>query len=214
MISTLDVLSGGRVILGAGVGWMEEEFEAMGLDTYAQRGAVTDEYIQLYKELWTKDNPEFDGEHYQISGSGFSPKPVQKPHPPIWIGGHTGPAIRRAAKYGDGWMPIGLRPPAILEPEELSALVARLRRLTVQAGRDEKAVDLTFSTDVRFDKSAGGSRPWMNGRPEQIAADLRQYMDLGVSNFIIGFPAGDSVASIQENMEQFSREVAPLIPQD
>ena len=214
MLSTLDVLSGGRVILGAGVGWMEEEFEAMGLDTYARRGAVTDEYIELYKELWTKDEPSFDGEFYQISGSGFSPKPVQKPHPPIWIGGHTGPAIRRAAKYGDGWMPIGLRPPAILEPEELSGLIARLRRLTVQAGREADAVDLTFSTDVRFDNSAGGSRPWMNGRPEQIAADLRQYMDLGVSNFIIGFPAGDSVASLQENMEQFSREVVPLMPQE
>ena len=69
MLSTLDVLSGGRVILGAGVGWMEEEFQALGLDTYAQRGAVTDEYIQLFKELWTKDNPEFHGEHYQLSES-------------------------------------------------------------------------------------------------------------------------------------------------
>ena len=87
MIATLDVLSGGRVILGAGVGWMEEEFQALGLDTYKQRGAVTDEFIELYKELWTKDEPSFHGEHYQISGSGFAPKPVQKPHPPIWIGG-------------------------------------------------------------------------------------------------------------------------------
>ena len=111
LLSTLDVLSAGRVTLGIGVGWMEEEFQALGLDTYAQRGAVTDEYIQLFKELWTKDNPEFQGEHYQISGAGFQPKPAQKPHPPIWVGGHTGPAIRRAAKYGDGWMPIGQRPP-------------------------------------------------------------------------------------------------------
>ena len=78
-LSTLDVLSGGRVILGAGVGWMEEEFQALGLDTYAQRGAVTDEYLQLYKELWTKEFPEFQGEHFQISGAGFEPKPVQKP---------------------------------------------------------------------------------------------------------------------------------------
>ena len=107
MLSTLDVLSGGRVILGAGVGWMEEEFEAMGLDTYAKRGAVTDEYIELYKELWTKDTPSFDGEFYQISGSGFSPKPVQKPHPPIWIGGHTGPAIRRAAGTATAGCPSG-----------------------------------------------------------------------------------------------------------
>ena len=213
MLSTLDVLSGGRVILGAGVGWMEEEFQALGLDTYAQRGAVTDEYIQLFKELWTKDNPEFHGEHYQLSESGFQPKPVQKPHPPIWIGGHTNPAIRRAAKYGDGWMPIGLRPPAILEPEELAEKIARLRRLTVRAGRPEDAVSLCFSTGVTFDNSPGATRRMMSGRAEQIAADLRQYQDLGVRNFILGFP-GDSVTALDEAMEQFSKQVMPLIPQD
>ena len=213
MLATLDVLSNGRVTLGVGVGWMEEEFQALGLDTYKQRGAVTDEFIELYKELWTKDAPSFHGEHYQISGSGFAPKPVQKPHPPIWIGGHTGPAIRRAAKYGDGWMPIGLRPPAILDPEELGGMIARLRRLTVRAGRPEDAVELTFSTDVRFNNAAGASRPMLHGLPEQIAADLRQYQDLGVSNFILGF-ASDSVAEAQENMERFSREVMTLVPQD
>ncbi len=213
MLSTLDVLSGGRVILGAGVGWMEEEFQALGLDTYAQRGAVTDEYIQLFKELWTKDEPEFQGEHYQLSGMGFMPKPVQKPHPPIWIGGHTNPAIRRAAKYGDGWMPIGLRPPAILEPEELAEKIARLRRLTVRAGRAEDAVSLCFSTGVTFDDSPGATRRMMSGRAEQIAADLRQYQDLGVRNFILGFPS-DSVAALDEAMEQFSKQVMPLIPQD
>lgn len=213
MLSTLDVLSGGRLILGAGVGWMEEEFQALGLDTYAQRGAVTDEYIQLFKELWTKDDPVFQGEHYQLSGTGFMPKPVQKPHPPIWIGGHTNPAIRRAAKYGDGWMPIGLRPPAILEPEELAEKIARLRRLTVRAGRPEDAVSLCFSTGVTFDDSPGATRLMMSGRAEQIAADLRQYQDLGVRNFILGFP-GDSVAALDEAMEQFSKRVMPLIPQD
>ena len=213
MISTLDVLSEGRFILGAGVGWMEEEFKALGLDTFAQRGAVTDEYIQLFKELWTKDNPEFQGEHYRLSESGFQPKPVQKPHPPIWIGGHTNPAIRRAAKYGDGWMPIGLRPPAILEPEELAEKITRLRRLTMEAGRPEDAVSLCFSTGVTFDDSPGATRRMMSGRAEQIAADLRQYQDLGIRNFILGFP-GDSVAAVDEAMEQFSKQVMPLIPQD
>ena len=210
-LSTLDVLSGGRVILGAGVGWMEEEFQALGLDTYAKRGAVTDEYLQLYKELWTKEFPEFQGEHFQISGAGFEPKPVQKPHIPIWIGGHTGPAIRRAAQLADGWMPIGLRPPAILEPEEMAAKIARLRTLTVRAGRPEDAVDVTFSTSVAFDDSPTQARRMMTGRPEQIASDLRQYQDLGVKNFIIGF-AGDEAEAVQENMEKFSRQVMPLIP--
>ena len=130
-----------------------------------KRGAVTDEYLQLYKELWTKKFPEFQGEHFQISGAGFEPKPVQKPHIPIWIGGHTGPAIRRAAQLADGWMPIGLRPPAILEPEEMAAKIARLRRLTVRAGRPEDAVDVTFSTNVAFDDSPTQARRMMTGRP-------------------------------------------------
>ena len=211
ILATLDVLSGGRVILGVGVGWMEEEFLALGLNTYHERGAVTDEYIELYKELWTKDEPVFNGKYYQISGAGFQPKPVQKPHPPIWIGGHTGPAIRRAAKYGDGWMPIGLRPPAILEPEELAGKIARLRTLTVQAGRPEDAVEITFSTDVMFDDAAGPGRRLVSGRPEQIAGDLRLYQDLGVKNFILGFPA-QSVEELRESMERFSRQVMPLIP--
>ena len=211
MLSTLDVLSEGRLVLGVGVGWMEEEFQALGLDTYSQRGAVTNEFLRLFKELWTKDEPEFQGEFYQISGAGFMPKPVQKPHPPIWIGGHTGPAIRRAAELGDGWMPIGLRPPAILEPEEMAAKIARLKTLTVRAGRDEDAVSPCFSTDIVFDRTPGPSRRMMSGRPEQIAADLRQYQDLGVENFIFSFPS-DGVAGQQEAMEQFSREVMPLIP--
>lgn len=211
ILSTLDVLSGGRVILGAGVGWMEEEFQAMGLDTYKDRGAVTDEYLQVYKELWTKEDASFDGKYYQISDTGFEPKPVQKPHPPVWIGGHSGPAVRRAAKYGDGWMPIGLRPPAILEPEELAGKIAQLRKLTVEAGRAEDAVALTFSTGVVFNDAAGSSRAWMQGNPDQIASDLRQYQDLGVSNFIVNFQGG-TVPELQENMERFSREVITLIP--
>ena len=212
ILATLDVLSAGRLILGAGVGWMEEEFQALGLNTYHERGAVTDEYIELYKELWSKDNPVFNGKYYQIAGSGFQPKPVQKPHPPIWIGGHTGPAIRRAAKYGEGWMPIGLRPPAILEPEELAGKIARLRTLTARAGRPEDAVEVVFSTNVMFDNNAGPSRRLISGRPEQIAADLRLYQDLGVRSFILDFPA-DSVERLQESMERFSREVMPLIPE-
>ena len=213
MLATLDVLSQGRLILGAGVGWMEEEFQALGLDTFAQRGAVTNEYIRLFKELWTAEQPEFHGEFYDVSGAGFLPKPVQKPHPPVWIGGHTGPAIRRAAELGDGWMPIGLRPPAILEPEELAEKIARLKRLTVRAGRAEDTVELCFSTDITFEPAAGMDRRMMTGRPEQIAADLRLYQDLGVVNFIFSFPA-DSVDGQREAMEQFSREVMPLIPEE
>ena len=213
MLATLDVLSGGRLTMGIGVGWMEEEFKALGLDNYEQRGEVSNEYIQLFKELWTQDSPEFQGNHYQISGSGFQPKPLQKPHPPIWIGGHTSPAIRRAAAFGDGWMPIGLRPPAILEPEELGDKITRLKDLTEREGRSRDAVSLCFSTDVVFDDNPKIDRRMMSGLPEQVAADLRQYQDLGVANFIISFPSNTSDGQ-RIAMEKFSREVMPLIPSD
>ena len=213
MLATLDVLSGGRLTLGIGVGWMEEEFKALGLDNFEQRGEVSNEYLQLFKELWTKDQPEFKGKHYEISGSGFQPKPLQKPHPPIWVGGHTSPAIRRAAEFGDGWMPIGLRPPAILEPEELGDKITQLRDLTVKSGRPADAVALCFSTDVVFEENPPVNRRMMSGLPEQVAADLRQYQDLGVSNFIISFPS-DTSEGQRIAMERFSREVMPLIPTD
>jgi probable F420-dependent oxidoreductase len=212
ILATLDVLSGGRVILGIGAGWMREEFEALGLGTYAERGAVTNEYIRLFKELWTKDEPLFQGRYYQVAGVGFHPKPVQRPHPPIWIGGHTGPALRRAATLGDGWIPIGQRPPAVLAPAELADKIARLRTLTRQAGRPEEAVALGFSTTIAFERATGSSRQMMRGQPEQIAADLQQYQALGVQNFIFTFRL-DSVAGVQETMERIAREVRPLLPQ-
>ena len=211
ILATLDVLSGGRIILGVGVGWMEEEAQALGFNNFAERGSITNEQIRLFKELWTKEEPEFPGKYYQVSGVGFYPKPLQKPHPPIWIGGHTDPALRRAATLGDGWLPIGLRPQAILEPAELSGKIDRLRALTRRAGRPEDAVALGFSTEVSLERMPGPSRPLMSGQPEQIAADLRQDQDLGVRHFILSFKA-DSVSGLQECMEQFSREVMPLIP--
>lgn len=110
-------------------------------------------------------------------------------------------------------MPIGLRPPAGLEPEEMAEKIARLRRISARAGRAEDAVDLVFSTDCVFQNETGGDRRMVSGLPEQIAADLRQYQDLGVQHFILSFPA-DSAAQQQEAMERFSREVMPLIPQD
>jgi len=117
MLSTLDLLSKGRLILGAGVGWMEEEFELLNAEPYANRGAVTDEYLQAFIELWTKDDPKFEGQYVNFSDITFLPKPVQKPYPPIWIGGQSKPAIRRAASLGDAWHPVGAIPATPLEPD-------------------------------------------------------------------------------------------------
>ena len=112
MITTLDVLSQGRIIVGAGVGWMEEEFQATGGD-YANRGSVTDEHIQLFKLLCTEEEPVFHGQHYHLEGFKMKPKPIQKPHPPIWVGGTTGPGKRRAAAVAQGWHAVGVSPEGI-----------------------------------------------------------------------------------------------------
>ena len=126
MLSTLDMLSKGRLILGAGVGWMEEEFELLDTAPFAERGAVPNEYLRAFIALWTSDNPTFEGKYVNFSDITFLPKPGQKPHPPIWIGGQSKPAIRRAAQLGNAWHPVGAIPAAPLEPEELAENLALL----------------------------------------------------------------------------------------
>ncbi len=136
MLASLDVLSGGRVIVGAGVGWMKEEFETIRTESFEERGKVTDEYIAAFRELWTSDNPRYDGKYCSFSDIVFLPKPVQKPAIPIWIGGHSKQAIRRAARLGDGWHPIGGVPTIPLEPEDLAADMSMLRDYAKKAQRD------------------------------------------------------------------------------
>lgn len=207
MIATIDYLSGGRVILGVGVGWWEEEFRALGLAYFKERGAVTDEYIRLFRELWMKEDPAFHGRFYQIAGVKFEPKPVQRPGPPIWIGGHTRAAVRRAAALGDGWHPIGLRPTINLFPEELAREVRTLHDLARQAGRDPKAITLTFRAPLRFGSGREGGRPF-TGTPAEAIEDVRQYARAGVSHVVFD-PAGRTADEGIEVMARFAREVRP-----
>jgi hypothetical protein len=103
-VATADFLSGGRIILGTGSGHLGREFEVLNV-AYNERGLMTDEYIRVIKELWTSAEPSFRGRYVQFDEIVFEPKPVQKPHPPIMIGGNSRPAMRRAANVGDGWLP-------------------------------------------------------------------------------------------------------------
>ena len=211
MISTLDFLSGGRVILGIGAGWMEEEFQALDSPPFPDRGRVTDEYLALYRELWTSPDPEFQGRFSHASGYKFSPKPVQRPGPPIWVGGHSGPAIRRAARLGDAWLPIGLRGTAGLEPDELKGKIELLASLTEKAGRDSASIKTCFSTDLGFDYATDGAdRRVLSGAPEQIAEDIRRYVEVGVDYFLFSYRSG-SVTEALESMERFATEVRPLV---
>jgi len=211
MVATLDLLSRGRVILAVGVGWMEEEFRALNLATFKDRGALTDEYIQILRELWTKEWPTYQGRFYSFEEVRFYPKPVQKPHPPIWIGGHTKAAIRRAARLGDGWHPIGLRPPAGLYPEEFAKAAADLRSQAEAAGRDPKAITLSFKAPITFtDGAASGARTPFIGTRDQIVEDIQTYQRLGVSHLIFDF-AGPSADAILEQLHRFAEEVRPAV---
>ncbi|GIT02116.1 MAG: hypothetical protein CM1200mP27_07410 [Chloroflexota bacterium] len=102
MFASLDVLTGGPIICGVGVGWLEKEFEILGRD-YHQRGAMTDEWLEIMQALWGQPNPEYKGKFYSIDGIHFEPKPIQQPSIPVWVGGHTKAALRRTAKYGACW---------------------------------------------------------------------------------------------------------------
>src|SRR5512132_3402138 len=110
MLATLDVMSGGRVILGAGVGWLREEFQALHSPAFDERGKVTDEYLRLMRSCWTNEPVDFKGDYYQMAPVSALPKPVQAGGIPIWTGGHTAVALRRAGQLSDGWHPIGHRP--------------------------------------------------------------------------------------------------------
>jgi len=214
MLATLDVLSGGRIILGAGVGWLQEEFVALGAPPFSERGKVSDEYLRLMRECWTKDRLHFNGTYYRISDVFFLPKPVQKPAIPIWIGGHTDGALRRAGELGDGWHPIGLRPPALLHPPEYAEKVKQVHAWASRAGRNPKEITLTFRAPMEVwskrAKPPAGDRPLFRGTAEQVIADIRQYQVLGVTHFVFDFTATDPKAVIA-NMERFADDVRPKV---
>jgi probable F420-dependent oxidoreductase len=134
MLATIDVLSGGRLTIGIGAGWLESEFDAVAVTPFAARGAVTDEYIRAFRSLWTEEAPHFAGNWVTFDDVLVEPKPVQKPHPPIWVGGESGPALRRAARLGDAWYPIGSNNKHLLDTlPRYRAGVERLRRFAQEA---------------------------------------------------------------------------------
>ena len=206
MLSTLDMLSKGRLILGAGVGWMEEEFELLDTKPFAERGAVTNEYLRAFIELWTSDNPTFEGKYVNFSDITFLPKPVQKPHPPIWIGGQSKPAIRRAAQIGDAWHPVGAIPAAPLEPEELAENLALLHNYAEKAGRDPSQIQVSVKAPLYDSNNSDGSRRRFTGSPDEVRQDVQTYADVGVTHLIFDFRTADPHRT-EDRMAQFSEEV-------
>jgi probable F420-dependent oxidoreductase len=211
MLATIDVLSQGRLVFGIGAGWMREEFEALGLPPFPERGAVTDEYLMACRELWTRDDPHFAGRYVNFSNIFFEPKPVQKPHPPIWVGGESGPALRRTARLGDGWYPIGTNPAHRLDSlKRYSAGIERLRRFTREAGRDPAKITLAYRVSQLGPhlpaKADDGERRLFAGDGAAIVGDLRALRDLGVSHVDFTFDGSDAAAMLA-NMRRFREDV-------
>ena len=206
MLSTLDMLSKGRLILGAGVGWMEEEFELLNTEPFAERGAVTNEYLRAFIELWTKDDPKFEGKYVNFSDITFLPKPVQKPYPPIWIGGQSKPAIRRAAQIGDCWHPVGAIPAAPLEPEELAENLVLLHRYAEKAGRDPATIQVSVKAPLYDAGDSSGPRRRFSGSPDEVRQDVQTYADVGVTHLIFDFRTADPNRT-EDRMARFAEEV-------
>ena len=194
---------------------MREEFEVIGAPPFERRGDVGDEYIRAFKELWTADNPTFEGTYCRFSDVTFAPKPVQKPHPPIWVGGESPRALRRAARLGDGWYPIGTNPSYPVDtPERFSDALTRLRGYAEEVGRDPAEIGIAYSVGWYDDPGASmrpaGDRPCFTGTPEQVAGDIGAFQELGVRHLMIGFqrPTLDEPV---DRMHRFVEDVMPLV---
>jgi probable F420-dependent oxidoreductase len=212
MVATLDVLSGGRVTLGVGVGWLKEEFEALDSPDFAQRGAVTDEWLKIFKQLWTTSPASFTGAFYKYADIRAEPFPLQKPHPPIWVGGHSPAALRRTAKHGDGWHPVGAIAASPLPPQEMTAHLQTLKRLTEAEGRDFASLAISYKAPL-YDAAIpdrDGTRRSFSGTAHDIAGDIRSFSAIGVHELIFDF-RGESIAASIERLQRFAAEVMPLV---
>ena len=175
---------------------------------------MSDEYIRVFKELWTSDSPSFDGDYCRFHDILCEPKPVQKPHPPVWIGGESPPALRRAGRLGDVWYPnsSNARFP-VRNAREYAASAERVRGYAEEAGRDPKEIALAYTLGWYNDREAmqdeQGRRLTFTGTPKQVAGDIKAFEDVGVSSLIVVMQ-GNTVDERLSSMERFSDRVRPL----
>jgi alkanesulfonate monooxygenase SsuD/methylene tetrahydromethanopterin reductase-like flavin-dependent oxidoreductase (luciferase family) len=202
--------SGGRVILGAGIGWWREEFEALGVP-FEDRAARTVEALRLMREIWTKPRVAFEGQFWRIREAGsVRPHRARSPSIPIWIGGHSEAALRRVVEVADGWHPLGLRPPVALHPDELAVRVRRLGDLAGAAGRNPADIVVAFKAPFAFRDGAGRDRSPLTGSSAQIVEDLEAYVAAGVRHFVLDFSV-PAPTQVIEAMERLASDVRPRV---
>jgi probable F420-dependent oxidoreductase len=184
-LASLDVLSGGRLLVGVGVGYVHQEFRALGVP-FEDRGQRTDEYLAAMRAIWTQDTPAFDGRLFSFGGVQAHPRPVQQPHPPIVIGGWSAPALRRAARIGNGWYGWGL------DHDETAAVIGSLREAVRSAGRDPSLGELEITITP-------------SGHPDLHAA--RRYATLGVHRLNVQVPGGTSEGDVLRLIDDLGTEL-------
>ena len=206
-VATLDVLSEGRFILATAAGYLRSEYSALGVD-FDERNELFDEAIEVLLGIWSKDGFRYAGRHFHAQGQTANPKPIQQPHPPIWIGGNSRVARRRVARYAQGWMPFNApaqlakttKTPALETQEDLGRYLDELWQYVDEAGRDRAAIDIHYHCD---DGGSPGSEDF-NG--DATLAGLRELSDLGVTWCGVGVP-GRSIDHAIESLERYGEAV-------
>jgi probable F420-dependent oxidoreductase len=202
--TTIDQLSTGRLIMGVGVGWMEEEFAAMNAP-FKERGTISDEQLALLKQLWTEEHITFRGKYYNVDDIAFNPKPFQKPRVPIWVGGEGKYAQRRAARYGDAWFPYFVR----ITPVELAARFQYVREIASEAGRSPDELTLACCLPIELTpKDAHQEEDYLKGSIEQVSDRLKMFQNAGVTHIGLQFMI-PHYPERQEQIERFAKEALP-----
>ncbi len=177
--SAIDQFSGGRLTLGMGQGWSQDEYEATNADA-SKRGRRANEFLQVLKAIWTTDPAEFDGKFFQLSKSHIAPKPAQKPHPPVFLAAYSPAAMKRVAKYADGWHPVGVPFAAI------SQMWGSIKTMAKQAGRDPDQLKLSIRGNLHLtDQPAGAGRWPFTGNSDEIKQDLAAAKALDPDELVI-----------------------------
>ena len=197
-VATLDALSGGRLTLAIGTGWLAEEFIALAVP-FAARGARTDDYLRVCKALWADGEAQYEGAHYALPPVRSGPRPVQRPHPPLWIAGNSRAAIERAARLRDGWHAIDL------SPAELAPQVTWLRERLAAHGRAADAVTVSVRRNVTIGDPQQAERPPLAGDRDTIQRDLEAYREAGLDYLVANARQGRDPDALARSMEAVAR---------
>jgi probable F420-dependent oxidoreductase len=203
-VTTLDVLSGGRVRVGLGVGYSKDEFDAVGA-SLRERGRQADEFLRVLKTIWTTDPVEFRGEYYQVPRSVIGPKPIQKPPPPIYLAAFSPHALKRAATLADGWNPV------VLSVAQMAEMIPAFRRAAAEAGRDPASLAIIVRANLLVTPRPLGADRWIfTGSLAQIEADIAGVRELGADEVFFDptfSPDGETLDAFLACMERMRRLV-------